>query len=117
MAAFKDPSFTDRQAAAARAKEAALAKLRAKPPVDEAVVAQRIAAAAAREAAAAAKREAVRLAREEEAAAKRERAARAAAEAEAEALAKAALVKPQMTEEERKAIRDARYAARKNRKK
>ena len=75
MPSFKEQSFQERAALAAKAKQAALDKLRAKPPVDEAVVAARVAAAKARDEAAAAKREAMRIQREEEAAAKRERAA------------------------------------------
>ena len=112
MAAFKLPTFQDRQAAAAKAKSEALAKLRDKPPVDEAAVAARAAKRQEKEAAAAAKREAQRLAREQAAEEKRARAAQAA-EQEAAAAAK---VKPVLTPEEQKAARDARYAARKQRK-
>ncbi len=42
MPPFKDPSFQDRMGRAAEAKQKALDKLRAKPPVDEAVVAARL---------------------------------------------------------------------------
>jgi hypothetical protein len=102
MAGYKEPSFQDRVAAASKARETALARLKAKPPVDPAVLAER--AAKARE-------------REE---AKAQRAAeRAAQRAEAERLAeaeKAAAIASQPTEAERKAARDARYAARKARK-
>jgi hypothetical protein len=109
MAAFKVPDFKDRAAAAALAKEAALAKLRDKPPVDEAAIAARAAKDAERTAAAAAKREAARVAKEEAIVAKRKRAE--------EEVARAAAAAPKvMTEAERKAIRDAKYAARKNRK-
>ena len=51
MPSFKQPTFQERTALAAKAKQAALEKLRAKPPVDEAVLAERRAAALAREAA------------------------------------------------------------------
>ena len=117
MAAFKDPSFQERRAAAARAKTEALEKLRAKPPVDEQALAARTATRLAREAADAGKRAAARLAREEAAAAKRDRAKQETEAAQAEAAARqAALAAPVLTEAERKAARDARYAARKKRK-
>ena len=103
MPSFKQPSFQERTAIAAKAKAAALEKLRAKPPVDEAVLAERRAAAEAREAA-------QQLAREEKRAAltleKAEQAARKAEEAPAAT---------GLSEAEQKAIRDAKYAARKNR--
>ena len=107
--AYKDPGFNDRIAAAAKAKEAALAKLKARPEIDEATVAARLAAREAKEAAAAEKRAAKIAEREREAAEKAER-KRIAAEAEA------AKAKPELSEAEKKAIRDARYAARKQRK-
>ena len=114
MPAFKDPSFTDRTAAAAAAREKALAQLRAKPPVDEAALAAREAKREAKEAAAAEKRAQLRAEREAAAAAK------AAARAEAEAAAAAAAAPPpprvMPTAAEMKAARDARYAARKQRK-
>ena len=102
---YKDPSFQDRAASAAQAKQKALDRLKAKPPVDEAVVAERQAARLAREAAQAEKRAAKKAAEEQ---AKAEKAAQAEQ-------AKAAQVAAP-TEAERKAARDARYAARKNRK-
>ncbi len=112
---FKDPSFQDRAAAARNAKQKALDKLKAKAPVDEALLAERRQAWEAREQALASER----AAREEaKAAAKAESAARKAAElAEAEAAAtlKAARLKP-ASAAEMKAARDARYAARKARK-
>jgi hypothetical protein len=101
MPPFKD-SFQDRVGQAAEAKRKALEKLRAKAPLDEAVVAARVEAARQREARA----EEKRLAKAEKA--KAAEAARAAAQAHAAA--------PVPTEAERKAARDARYAARKNRK-
>jgi Family of unknown function (DUF6481) len=99
MASYNEPSFQQRTALAAKAKEAALAKLRAKPPVDEAVLAAKREAAAAREAAqvkASQERAAARLA---EKAAKKENKAQVVVQDDA------AL----------KAARDAKYAARKNR--
>lgn len=104
--AFKLPTFQERAALAAKAKQAALEKLKAKPPVDEAVIAQQREARLAREAAAARAAEEKRAARElEKTRKKEEAAAKAAASAPA----------PKLTPEEQKAIRDAKYAARKNR--
>ena len=104
MKSFKDPSFQDRIGRAAEAKRKALDNLRSKPPVDEAIVAERRAARARREAAEAEKRAARLEARQAASAAK-----------EAEAAAKAAAVPAPRTEAEKKLARDARYAARKNR--
>jgi hypothetical protein len=104
MPPFKD-SFQDRVGQAAEAKRKALEKLRSKPPVDEAVAAARQEAGRQREARA-----------EEKRAAKAEK-AKAAEEARAADAAKAAAAAvPPPTEAERKAARDARYAARKSRK-
>ncbi|MGA9582701.1 MAG: DUF6481 family protein [Allosphingosinicella sp.] len=104
MPPFKD-SFQDRVGQAAEAKRKALEKLKAKPPVDEAVLAARQEAARQREAKA-----------EEKRAAKAEK-AKAAEEAKAaDAAARAAASAPPPTEAERKAARDAKYAARKSRK-
>jgi len=98
-------SFQDRGRRAAEAKQKALENLRAKPPVDPEIVAQRQAARLRREAAEAEKRAARKAAQD------------AAREAKAaEALAKAASIPPPPTEAEKKLARDARYAARKNRK-
>ena len=101
---FKDPSFQDRIGSAAKAKKKALDQLRSKPPLDEKTVAERQARRLERET-----RDALKAAAR--------KAARQAAEEEkvAEAAAKAA-VPPPPTEAERKAARDARYAARKARK-
>ena len=113
MPAFKTPTFQERQSAAAEARDKALNKLRAKPPVDEAELAARTAARIAREAAEAEKRAAAKLARDAEIETKRA-AKQAALEAKlAEEASRAAAVP---TEAERKAERDARYAARKKRK-
>ncbi|WP_310532332.1 DUF6481 family protein [Novosphingobium sp.] len=104
MASYKDPSFQDRTALAQQAREKALKLLAAKKaPVDEAEVARRKAAREAKEAAEAEKR-----------------AAKKAAIEQAKAEKKAAAMVPEVakpTEEELKAARDAKYAARKNRKK
>ena len=103
---FKDPSFQSRIGSAADAKQKALDNLRSRPPLDEKVVAERQAARLKREAADAEKRSAKR---EKEQAAEEGRAAEAAEAAEAEVAAAGP------TEAERKAARDARYAARKSR--
>lgn len=115
MASFKHPSFQDRQASAEKARQRALDQLKAKPPVDPAVLAQQRHERELREQALADERAAKAKAN---AAVKAERAAIKAAElAEAEAAAalKAARLKP-ASPEEMKAARDARYAARKARK-
>ena len=104
MPPFKD-SFQDRVGQAAEAKRKALEKLKAKPPVDEAVAAARLEAARQREARA-----------EEKRAAKAEKAKAAQDERAAKATAEAAAAVSPPTEAERKAARDARYAARKSRK-
>ncbi|MDB5738878.1 MAG: hypothetical protein JWO65_2546 [Sphingomonas bacterium] len=110
MSSFKDPTFEERRALAMQAKQKALDKLRAKPPVDDAVLAERTAARLVREAAEVEAREARRLVREQE---KTDRKAAQIAKAEAEAAAKPV----ELTDAEKKALRDAKYAARKNRKK
>ena len=116
MSGYNEPSFQQRVADAAKAKEKALERLRSKPPIDEKVLAERKAAAEKREAVKAEKIAAKRAA--EQAAA--DAAAQAAAEAEAAALAAAEEIRAntpaQPTEAERKAARDARYASRKKRK-
>ncbi|WP_130752459.1 DUF6481 family protein [Sphingobium xenophagum] len=109
MLKYKEPDFQERRALATQARDKALAKLRAKPPVDPELAAQRAAAAQAKAAAELEKRQQAKLAREEERAAKAER-------ARLEAEAAAAAIKPALTDEERKAARDARYQARKSRK-
>lgn len=107
MASYKDPSFQERTALAAKAREKALQALAAKPPIDPAVVAEREAARLAREAAAA-----------EKSAARKAEIAQAKADKKAAAEAAVlASMKPVPTEAELKAARDERYAARKNRKK
>ena len=115
MPSFKAPSFQDRVASAGKAKQKALEQLKAKPPVDEAEMAERRRAWEARQQALAEERAAKA---EAKAAAKAEKAAAKAAEiAEAEAAAalKAERLKP-ASAADMKAARDARYAARKARK-
>jgi hypothetical protein len=108
MPSFKQPTFQERTALAAKAKQAALEKLRSKPPLDESALAQQRAARLAREAAETKAREEKRAALELEKAARKARALeRAAQQEESKA--------PALTEAERKAARDARYAARKSR--
>lgn len=106
MASYKDPGFQERTALAKAAKLKALQQLKAKPPVDPAVLAERAAAAAIKEAATAAARAEKIAAREAE---------RATKIAEAEAKAAFDAAQPALTAAEQKAARDARYAARKNR--
>ena len=101
MASFKDPSFQDRAGQAAEAKQKALEQLRLKPLPDEKTIAERKAADERRQTAKAHKADAKKAA------------AQAALDAKAEVAAEAAA--PVITEAERKAARDARYAARKNR--
>jgi hypothetical protein len=111
MKAYKNHSFQDRALQGAQAKQQKIDMLRAKPPVDPAIQEAQLIASQKREAAAAEKR-ANRKAAEEaaEQAARDEKLASEQAEA-----ARLAAIKPEPTEEERKLARDARYAARKNR--
>ncbi|HEV7415384.1 DUF6481 family protein [Tianweitania sediminis] len=131
MARFKEQDFNDRQKAANEAKKAMLERFKAKPAEDDpAVQARKAERQAIVEARAKREEEKARLKQEREAQEAAERAAREAAEAEAqrlaeeeaqrEALAKAEAEKDQIArlladEAERKAKRDARYAARKAR--
>lgn len=111
---FKEPSFLDRQSAAQNARKGILEKFKAKPAADDPAVlkrqAERVALAEER-----AKAQKIReAAKAEKKARDAELAAQAAAEAlrlEAEKKAAAEELKAQQ-----KAARDARYAARKNRK-
>src|SRR3546814_12205743 len=64
MSAYKDPSFQERTALARQARQKALDQLKAKPPADEAVLAERNAARIAREQAKADERAATRAARD-----------------------------------------------------
>jgi hypothetical protein len=110
MAAYREPGFQERTALAARAKSAALARLRARPPIDEAERAARAARALERETAAEEKRAAKRMTREAAVALKRVATAEISVVEDAQANAAGT------TDADRKAARDARYAARKGRK-
>ena len=116
MASYKNPSFQDRVAAARTAKQKAIDDLKAKPPVDEAIMKQRRDARELREKALvrerAAKAETIAAAEAEKVAAK----AAQIAEAEAAAALKAERLTP-ASAAEMKAARDARYAARQARRK
>jgi hypothetical protein len=112
--AFKDPSFQDRVASANKAKQRALDQLRAKPPVDQELMATRRQERETRERAL---EEEWAAKAQEQAAAKAEKTSLRVAElaaADAAAALKAARLKP-FSPEEMKAARDARYAARKTR--
>ena len=115
MSGFKEPSFADRQKAAQEARQSILTKFRSQPGPDDPAVKQRQAereAKAAERAKAKLVRDAAKAEqkrREEEAAV--EAAAQLAREKEEAAAKEAAL------EAERKAARDARYAARKKKRK
>ena len=104
MAAYQEPGFDQRRAAASAARKKALEKLKARPPIDPAVQAERIAAAEARENAKAEKREAIKARKAQEQLKKAQ-------------IAESLASPPGPTEAERKAARDAKYAARKARKK
>ena len=114
MPAFKEPSFQDRAALAKSAKQKAIDRLKAKPPVNEEEMAKRRAAWEASQLAIAEERAvkaaAVAADKAEKAAIK----AAAVAEAEAAAALKAERLRPPSAAE-MKAARDARYAARKAR--
>lgn len=115
MASFKDPSFQDRVASAGKAKQKALDKLKAKPPIDEAIMAERRRARELREQTLSEER-AAKV--EANAAAKADKAAMKAAQlgaAKAAEELKAARLKP-ASAADMKAARDARYAARQARK-
>jgi hypothetical protein len=107
MAAFKVPTFQERAELAQAAKLKALEKLKAKPSVDPAILADRQAARLVREAAEAEAR-AARIAERELAKAEKK------AEAERKAAQKAA--QPVIDKAAQKALRDARYAMRKAKK-
>lgn len=102
MASFNSPTFQDRAAQAATAKREALEQLHLCPVPSEAVVAERRQSAARK---AVVRAEKARI---------RKEASELAVSVKAQAAAKADL--PVLTEAERKAGRDARYAARKSRK-
>jgi hypothetical protein len=103
MRSFKDPSYQDRVGQSADAKNKALAQFRQRPALDEKVVEARKAAHLRRE-----------TAKAQKAIAKKAADNAASDSKAAEAAAKAA-VPPPPSDAERKAARDARYAARKKR--
>lgn len=119
MRGFKEKTFADRLQEAANARKAALERFRARPAPDDPQVVkrreERMRIAAAREARAAERR----AQKEAEAAVRAEREAVERAEREArerkEAIEK--LIRDSAGAAERKAARDARYAARKARQK
>ena len=114
MSGFKEPSFADRQKAAQEARKNILNKFRSQPGVDDPAVIQRRAEREAQ----AAERAKAKLTREAARAEQKLREAKAAAEA-ATQLAREkeeATAREAALEVERKAARDARYAARKKRK-
>jgi hypothetical protein len=115
MSGFKEPSFADRQKAAQQSKQDILNKFRAKPGPDDPAVKQREAERTAQ----AATRAKAKEAREAEKAEQKRREAEAAAEAAAQLAREKeeADARELALEAERKAARDARYAARKKRKK
>lgn len=106
MVSFSDPSFQERAKMAAKAKQSALKKLKAKPPISAEALAERKTARLEREQAVGKTRE------EKRAAVEQLRTERKAAKKQATPEAA-----PESTEAEKKAARDARYAARKKRKK
>jgi hypothetical protein len=106
MPSFKSPTFQERAELAAKARQAALDKLRDKAPIDEATLAERRQAQLARDAAEAERRDAKLAARELEKAARKLR-------AEEKREAEKPVLLP--TAAELKAARDARYARRKSR--
>lgn len=110
LMAYKEPTFRDRANLSSDAKKKALEKLRNKPPVDPAVVAERQAAAARRD-----EKDAERRAARE-AAVEQARLDKIAAEEATRQAAEDAVRSAAEAEVERKAQRDARYAARKARK-
>lgn len=116
MSSYNEPSFQQRVADAAKAKEKALERLRSRPPVDEQALAERKAASLKKEAVKAEKI-AEKIAAKQAAVLAAEQAAEQAAAAAKAAAAEAKAAEPApLTEAERKAARDARYANRKKRK-
>ncbi len=117
MSGFKQPDFLERQEAAAKAKKVALEKYRAKAA--DPALADRLTARTA----SAADRKAIKIARETEKAEKQAREAERAEQAKRDAVLQAERAKAESEQRElaleadRKAARDARYAARKTRSK
>ena len=115
MSGFKEPSFADRQKAALEARQNILNKFRSQPGPDDPAVQQRQAEREAK----AAERAKAKLARDAAKAEQKLREAEAAAEAAAQLAREKeeAVAKEAALEAERKAARDARYAARKKKRK
>jgi hypothetical protein len=117
MKGYKEKTFGDRLSAASAAREAALAKFRARPAADDPEVIrrreERLAIARAREARAA-ERAAIKEA-EAKARAEREAVEKAEREARERREAVEKVIREAAEAAERKAARDARYAARKAR--
>jgi hypothetical protein len=115
MSGFKEPSFADRQKAAQEARKNILNKFRSQPGPDDPAVKQR---QAEREAKAVERAEA-KVAREAVKAEQKRREEEAAVEAVAQLAREKeeAAAKEVALEAERKAARDARYAARKKKRK
>lgn len=108
MSSFKPPSFQERGALAAEARARALKHLREKQPRDDAVLAERLAAQTVRNEAQ------TRLSEEKQVARQELKAARQQAK-DAVAAQNAAGEPSPPNDAERKAVRDARYRARKQR--
>ena len=118
MSGFKDKAFGERLSAANDAKQAMTNKFLQRPRIDDPAIveqrAARVAVSVAREARRA-EREAIRVAEAARIAAEGEARAAAAAEQKERAAAEKAASDAKL-ENQRKAARDARYAARKARK-
>jgi len=114
MSGFKEPSFANRQKAAQEARQNMLNKFRSQPGQDDPAVMQRQAERETQ----AAERAKTKLTREAAKAEqkRREEATAAAAAAQFAREKEEAAAKEVALEAERKAARDARYAARKKRK-
>jgi hypothetical protein len=115
MYGYKEPSLQDRQAIARKAKEKALAYMRAKPAVDPAELAFRLERQAKKDEALAIKRADAQFALATENEARKADAAMKIQQAEARAARDLNSSMP-ATLEKLKAARDQRYAARKARK-
>jgi hypothetical protein len=115
MYGYKEPSLQDRQTVARKAKEKALAQLRARPAIDPAELALRAERQAVKDEALAVKRADAQFAQASEIAAGKVAAAEKLQAAEENAARDLKAASP-ATIEELKAARDLRYAARKARK-
>jgi hypothetical protein len=115
MSGFKEPSFADRQKAAQEARQNLLNKFRSQPGPDDPGVKQRQAEREAQ----AADRAKAKLVREAAKAEAKRREAEAAAQAAVQLAREKqeAAAREAALEAERKSARDARYAARKKKKK